>query len=232
MSRIAEASARAGRAVPDNPRVEWAKEREAAERLLRDTAPEEAAPSQPSVASSPSVDPIEHTSRPTVASSRPLDSIEQTFQWPPQFDLDAIDLSQDPNARNFRRPSARTQAPHERRVEFDDETSRHHSPFRNDAVPSSPRGASAPPRETAASAKRGNGREPARAEARHLTLRWVVIAAALLVLLASAALLMYLLRNRQVTGHRNVQPLASSALWTPMSIDMPVSPTVDASFSR
>jgi hypothetical protein len=209
MSRIAEASARAGRAVPDNSRVDWTKQREAAERLLSGAAAEQAAPPPPAV-----------------ASPLALDSIEQTFSWPPEFDLDEVDLSRDPHARNFRRPRPTSR----QRVEVDDQTPPRHQQRGHESVASSvpPRMSAivVPPRETAASSKRGTHREPVRAEARRVTPRWVVVAVALLVLLASAALLTYLLRNRQVTARQqNVQLLANSAPLAPISIDMPVSAT-------
>jgi PEGA domain-containing protein len=193
MSRIAEASARAGRAVSDNLRVDWATERKAAEDLLDGTAPQT----------------TERPSRPTVASSpRAVDSSEQTFPWPPEIDLDEIDLSRDANTLNFRRPWTRTQtARDQRRLEFDDHTPGDHSQVRHEsAALSQPPPVSAtliPPRVTVASRKRGAGREPARGEARRVTLRWVVIAVALLVVVASVALLMYFLRNRQVAANQH-----------------------------
>jgi hypothetical protein len=193
MSRIAEASARAGRAVPDNSRVDWAREREAAHDLLSGTAPQETArPSRPTLASSP----------------RSVDSIDQTFPWPPKIDLDEIDLSRDANALNFRRPWARKQtARDQRRLEFDDQTPGHHSQVRHESAASSqPPSVSStlvPPRVTAASPKRVAGREPGRAEARRVTPRWVVVAVALIVVLASLALLTYFLRNRQVATDRH-----------------------------
>src|SRR5262245_25190705 len=112
MSRFAEASARAGRAVPDNPRVDWAKEREAAERLLRDAAAEHAAPPSPIPPSAVPPSPAPPPSAPpplAVASPPVLDSVEPAFSWPADFDLDEIDLSRDPHARNFRRPRPITQ---------------------------------------------------------------------------------------------------------------------------
>jgi hypothetical protein len=189
MSRIAEASARAGRAVADDSHVEWANQRDAAERLLRDAPPEQAVPSR----SAPSQSPL--------ASSPAPDSVAQTFAWPPEFNLDEIDLSRDPHARQFRRPSSRPHAPHdERRFEFDEQTSRHHASPRHEPVPSSPprrvSATSAPRRDTAISSKRSSLRDPVRAEARRVTWRRVVmVAIALIVLLASAGLLTYLLRH-------------------------------------
>jgi hypothetical protein len=201
MSRIAEASARAGRAVPDNSRVDWAREREAAQDLLDGTAPQETArPSRPTVASSP----------------RSVDSIEQTVPWPPKFDLDEIDLSRDANALDFRRPWTRTQtARDQRRLEFDDQTPGHHSQVRHESAASSqPPPVSAtlvPPRVTP---KRVAGREPARAEARRVTPRWVVVAVALIVVVASLALLTYFLRNRQVAADRHAPAPLEAALGT------------------
>ena len=201
MSRFAEASARAGRAVPDNPHVDWAKEREAAERLLSGgTEEEEAAPPPPAVGSPP-----------------PVDSVKQIFSWPPDFDLDGVDLSGDPHARSFRRPRPSTQ----RRVEVDDRTAPAHSQLRHEGGGSSlPPRASAivvPPRETVASSKRRTHREFFRAEARGGIPRWVVIAVALLILFASAALLTYLLRHRQIAGASlYVRPFQSATLIVPI----------------
>ena len=199
MSRFAEASARAGCAVADNPRVDWAKEREAAERLLSGGTGEQAAPP------------------PTVASPLPLDSVEQTFSWPPDFDLDGVDLSGDPHARDFRRPRPITR----RRVEVDDRTAPAHSPLRHERGGSSlpPRATArvVPPRETVASSKRGTHRELVPAKARGGIPRWVVIAVALIILFASVALLTYLLRPRQVAGAPlYVRPLQSAWLIVPI----------------
>src|SRR5262249_19137151 len=157
VSRIAEASAHAGCAVPDNPRVNWAKEREAAERLLSGTAaqPVIATPSETVGAAAPKVVRVPESEVPRVTTPEPVrvtaaeaarvtaphgvnsqvvdavvaptsapaappavDSIEPPFSWPPAFNLDAIDLLNDPNARNFRRPRPQMQG----RVEFDDQT--------------------------------------------------------------------------------------------------------------
>jgi hypothetical protein len=132
MSRFAEASARAGCAVPDNPHVDWAKERDAAERLLRDGTGDDAAPPPPAVGSPPPP--------PAVGSPLPLDSVEQAFSWPPSFDLDGVDLSGDPHARDFRRPRPITQ----RRVEVGDRTAPSHPQLRHERRGSSlPRRASA-----------------------------------------------------------------------------------------
>jgi hypothetical protein len=252
VSRIAEASALAGCAVPDNPRVNWTKERETAERLLSGSAPEpviatplEAVDVTASKAlSSTEVDAVHVTaaeaarvtaaapvsvtpahevssravdavfSPPSVPAATPaFDSIDQLFSWPPAFDLDAIDLSNDPNARDFRRPRAKMQ----RRVEFDDQTASHRRQMRHE-----PTGTPSPaPRVTASSVAHGDTtassrartpREAVRAEAPRGTARRVVIAAALIVLLASAALLMYLLQHREAaSAPAAVQRLASSA---------------------
>ena len=133
MSRFAEASARAGRAVPDNSPVDWTKERKTAESLLNGIGSEQATPSRPTPAPSLPLDSIEQT-----APSHPLDSIGDAFQWPPKFDLDDVDLSRDAHARNFRRRSSRTQAPQdERRVELDDERPPYDSAWRHESVASS-----------------------------------------------------------------------------------------------
>jgi hypothetical protein len=116
MSRIAEASACAGRAVPDNSPVDWAKEREAAETLLSGPTPEKAA----------------HPSPIPVPSPRAVDPIDQTAPWPPKFDLDDIDLSHDSHALSFRRVATTRRASHDhRRAEFDDATPRGDSNLRD-----------------------------------------------------------------------------------------------------
>jgi hypothetical protein len=199
MSRFAEASERAGRAVADNPRVDWAKEREAAESLLSDTAPEQTVPSRPTVASSARAATVASSPSPDASSPSP-DSIGQTFAWPPQFDLDEIDLSRDANARHFRRPSARPQTlQHARGRERDDRTPHHHSDFHHESVtsPPPPRVSAIvmPPRENVASSKRGVYRNLVGAEASLTIPRWVVVAIGLIVLLVSAALLTYVLRH-------------------------------------
>ena len=229
MSRFAEASARAGRAVPDNPRVDWAKEREAAERLLRGAAADQAAPPSavPPSAVPPSAAPPPPASPPPAVASPPvLDSIEPAFSWPVDFDLDEIDLSRDPHARDFRRPRPITQ----RRVATDDQTPPRRSQLRHDSAASPPparvSASVMPPRERAASFTRGIGHNLVRTEESLAVPRWVVIAAAgLIVLLASAALLMYLLRQRDVAaGPPDVQPFASARA-VPISIDMAASRT-------
>lgn len=244
MSRIAEASALAGCAVPDNPRVNWTKEREAAERLLGGRAPEpviatplEAVDATASKALSSTAAEAVHVtaaapvsvtpahelssravdagfSPPSVPAATPaFDSIDQLFSWPPAFDLDAIDLSNDPNARDFRRPRAKMQ----RRVEFDDQAASHRQQMRHEptGTPSpAPRvtASSVAHRDTTASSRARTPREAVRAEAPRGTARRVVIAAALIVLLASAALLMYLLQHREAaSAPAAVQRLASSA---------------------
>jgi len=213
MTRFAEASARAGRAVPDHSPVDWTKEREAAESLLNGIAPEQAPPSRPTAASPRPINSIEQT-----ASSQPPDSIEETFQWPPTFDLDAVDLSGNAHARSFRRRSSRTQAPQvERRVEFGDEKAPYDSAWRHGSVaspvPAGVRGVAVSPREPAASSSRGTHRELARAETRRVAPRWVVIAIGITILLVLLVLLTYLLRRPQVSaGPAYVQPLASAWL--------------------
>jgi hypothetical protein len=244
VSRIAEASAHAGCAVPDNPRVNWTKEREAAERLLSGTAAEpviatplkavdgtgpkavsatEVEPARVTTAEAVSVTAVHRVSSPAVeavvsptpvaAAAPVLDSIEQPFSWPPAFDLDAIDLSNDPNARDFRRPRAKMQ----RYVEFDDQTASHRRPMRPEpTVTASPAAgvsaSSMASRDTAASSRARTPREPVRAEAPRVTVRWIVIAAALIVLLALAALLMYLLQHREAaSAPADVRPFASAA---------------------
>lgn len=230
MTRFAEASARAGRAIPDNSPVDWTKEREAAESLLNGSAPEPAPPSRPTAASPRPINPIEQTAsaRPInsieqTASARPVDSVEEIFQWPPTFDLDAVDLSGDAHARNFRRRSPRTQAPQvERRVEFDDERAPQDSAWRHRSVASSA-GVSATgvfPREPAVASRRGTYREGARAETRRLAPRWVVVAIAITILLVSLVLLTYFLRRPQVSARSaGVRPLAS-AWWAPIAVDV------------
>jgi hypothetical protein len=194
MSRFAEASARAGRAVPDNPRVDWAKEREAADRLLRGAAAEQAVPPPPP--------PTPPAPPPTAVASPPaLDSVEPAFSWPADFDLDEIDLSRDPHARDFRRPRPITL----QRVEVDDQTPPRRSQLRHESAASSPplrvSAIVMPPRENAASSKRGIYRDLARAEASLGIPRWVMmVAVGLIVLLASVALLTYLLRHRDVAA--------------------------------
>ena len=222
MSRFAEASARAGRAVPDHPGVDWAKEREAAERLLRDAATEPAAPPSPippSPASPPSAppSPAPPPSAPpplAVASPPALNSVEPAFSWPADFDLDEIDLSRDPHARNFRRPRPITQ----RRAEVGDQTPLRHSQRHHEsaALPPPPRVSAIvmPPRENAASSKRDVHRNLPRAEASLAIPRWVmIVAVGLIVLLASAALVTYLLRHRDVAaGPPYVHPFESAWL--------------------
>jgi len=243
MTRFAEASARAGRAVPDNSPVDWTKEREAAESLLNGGAPEQAPPSRPTAASPRPINSIDKTassrpldsidktasSRPLdsieqTTSSRPLDSIEETFQWPPKFDLDAVDLAGDAHARNFRRRSSRTQAPQvERRVDFDDERAPYDSAWRHgsvaSSVPANVRGVAVSPREPAASSRHGTHRELARAETRRVAPRWVVVAIGVTILLVSLLLLTYVLRRPQVSaGSAYVRPLASAWL-APIAVD-------------
>lgn len=237
MSRFAEASARAGRAVPDNPHVDWAKEREAAERLLRGTAAEQAAPPPP--APLPPAPPPSNPPPPAVASPPALDSLEPAFSWPTDFDLDEIDLSRDPDARHFRRPSARTQAlGHKRGHERDDRTTPHqHSKFRHEsaASPPPPRVSASvmPPRESAASSKHGIDRNLVRTERSLAVPRWVMVAVGLIVLLASAALLTYLLRHRAVAAGPPDVDKVESAWWVPNSIDMAVSPSeTEAGYAR
>jgi len=142
MSRFAEASARAGRAVPDDPRVDWTKERETAERLLSGGTVE-----QPTAERLLSGGTVEQPAPPPPAVSSPLppDSGEQAFSWPPDFDLDGVDLSGDPHARDFRRPRPIMR----RRVEVDDRTAPAHSPLRHD------RRASLRPRATTVASRRG-----------------------------------------------------------------------------
>ena len=220
MTRFAEASARAGRAVPDNSPVDWTKEREAAESLLNGSAPEQAPPSRPTAAAPRKIDSIDQT-----ASAQPLDSVEEIFQWPPKFDLDAVDLSGDAHARNFRRRSSRTQAPQvERRVEFDDERAPHQSAWRHGSIASSaPAGVSAvavSPREPAVVSRRGTHRDVARAETRRVAPRWVMVAIGIAILLASLVLLTYWLRRPQVAaGSAYVRPLASAWL-APIAVDV------------
>jgi hypothetical protein len=177
--------------------------------MLNGTAPDHTTPSPPP-ATSPRHYPIERTEP-----SRPPDSIDQGFQWPPKFDLDEVDLSSDAHARNFRRPSARTQAPkYERRVEFDDEKSRD-SALRYKSVASSiPAGVSTgvvSPRGTATSPKRGTRRERDRWEMLRSAPRWVVVAVGITILLASLVLLTYLLRRPQVAAGSAYVPLLASA---------------------
>lgn len=220
MTRFAEASARAGRAVPDNSVVDWTKEREAAESLLNGGAPEPAPPARPTAPPPPPINSIEQT-----ASSRPGDSIDETFQWPPKFDLDAIDLSGDAHARNFRRRSSRTQATQvERRVDFDDERAPYDSAWRHESVASSvPAGVSTravSPREPARSSRRGTHRELARADIRRVAPRWVMVAIGVTILLVSLVLLTYFLRRPQVSARSaGVRPLAS-AWWAPIAVDV------------
>ena len=186
MSRFAEASARAGRAVPDDPRVDWAKERKAAEHLLDGVSAKEAPPPPPA-ASPPALD--------SAASPPALDSVEQAFSWPPDFDLDEVDLLHDPHARDFRRPRPHTQ----RRVEVNDQTAPRRTPPQHESVASSvPQRVRVTPRETVGASKRGTLRELIRTEARRVIPLWVVVAITLMVLLASAALLTYVLRHREV----------------------------------
>jgi hypothetical protein len=220
MTRFAEASARAGRAVPDNSPVDWRKEREAAESLLNGGAPDPAPPSRPATASPRKIDSIEQT-----ASSRPLDSVDETFQWPPKFDLDAVDLSGDAHARNFRRPSSRTQAPQvKRRADFDDERAPYDSAWRHESVASSaPAGVSAvavSSREPAGSSRHGTHRELARADGRRVAPRWVLVAIGVTILLVSLMLLTYFLRRPQVSARSvGVRPLAS--VWSaPFAVDV------------
>lgn len=238
MSRFAEASARAGRAVPDDSPVDWAKERQTAESLLQGTAAAaertavpaaEHAAVHPQAASVPAPESNHHAPeqatrrpQPTATSPRPADPVHEIgegFQWPPAFDLDQVDLSQDAHARTFRRPSAMTQTP-TRRAEFEEaETSGHQSQVRHHSVtrPQSARvnGASAFTRKIAQWFGGVSGRRT--------PLLWVIAAVALVVLLVSAALLAYVLRNRQVAaGAHNVsaiaasnsdRPLASRLIW-------------------
>jgi hypothetical protein len=224
MTRFAEASARAGRAVPDNSPVDWTKEREAAESLLNGSAPEQAPLSRPTAASPRPINSIEQT-----ASSRPLDSVEETFQWPPNFDLDAVDLAGNAHARNFRRRSSRTQAPQlERRVDFDDEKAPYESAWRHESVassvPAGVRGVAVSPREPAASTRRGTHRELAGAETRRVAPRWVMVAIGVTILLVSLVLLTYFLRRPQVSARSaDVRPLASAWLG-PIAVDVTVLP--------
>jgi len=221
MTRFAEASARAGRAVPDNSAVDWTKEREAAESLLNGSAPAQVPPSRPTAAASRKIDSIEQTA----SSSRPLESIEEIFQWPPKFDLDAVDLSGDAHARKFRGRSSRTQAPQvERRVEFDDERAPHDSAWRHGSVASSvPAGMSSvavSPREPAVASRRGTHRELARAETRRVAPQWVVVAIGITILLVALMLLTYWLRRPQVAaGSPDVRPVASAWL-APIAVDV------------
>ena len=235
MSRFAEASARAGRAVPDNPRVDWAKEREAAEHLLRDAAAEQAAPPSPPSPSRVPPSPVPPSPAPppsAVASPPVLNSVEPAFSWPADFDLDEIDLSRDPHARNFRRPRPITQ----RRAEVGDQTPLRHSQRHHESAASPPpprvSAIGMPPRENAASSKRDVNRN-ARAEASVAISRWVImVAVGLIVLLASAALLTYLLRHRDVAaGPPYVHPFESAWL-VPISIDMAVSRTSETAEGR
>jgi hypothetical protein len=220
MTRFAEASARAGRAVPDNSAVDWTKEREAAETLLNGSAPEQAPPSRPTAAAPRTIDSIEQP-----AAARPRESVEEIFQWPPKFDLDAVDLSADAHARNFRRRSSRTQAPQvERRADLDDDRTPHDSAWRHGSVGSSvPAGVSAiavSPREPAVTARRGTHREVARAETRRVAPRWVLVAIGITILLVAFVLLMYWLRRPQVAaGSADVRPLASAWL-APIAVDV------------
>jgi len=221
MTRFAEASARAGRAIPDNSPVDWTKQREAAESLLNGGAPPEPAPpSRPTTPSPRPINSIEQT-----ASSRPVDSIDETFQWPPKFDLDAVDLSGDAHARNFRRPSSRTQAPQvKRRADFDDERAPYDSAWRHESVASSaPAGVSAvavSSREPAGSSRHGTHRELARADGRRVAPRWVLVAIGVTILVVSLVLLTYFLRRPQVSARSaGVGPLAS-AWWAPIAVDV------------
>ncbi len=220
MTRFAEASARAGRAVPENSPVDWTTEREAAESLLNGGAPEPTPPSRPTTPSPRPTNSIEQT-----ASSRPVDSIDETFQWPPKFDLDAVDLSADAHARNFRRRSSRTQAPQvEPRADLDDVRTPPDSAWRHGSVASSvPAGVSAiaiSPREPAVAARRGTYREVARAETRRLAPRWVLVGIGITILLVALALLTYWLRRPQVAaGSPDVRPLASAWL-APIAVDV------------
>jgi hypothetical protein len=223
MSRFAEASARAGRAVPDDSPVDWAKERQTAESLLQGAASErtpvpaaEHAAVQPQPASVPAPESIQgapeqatRRPQPTATSPRPADPVRETgqgFQWPPAFDLDQVDLSQDAHAQTFRRPSVMTQMP-TRRAEFEEaETSRHESQVWHPSVTRSHssrvNGASSFTRRVAHVFGGVNGRRT--------PLLWV-IAVALVVLLASAALLVYVLRSRQVAaGVHNVSAITAS----------------------
>ena len=223
MSRFAEASARAGRAVPDNPRVDWTKEREAAERLLRGAAAEHAAPPPPAP---PAAAPPAPALAPLAVASPPaLDSVEPAFSWPVDFDLDEIDLSRDPHARDFRRPRPITR----RRVDVDDQSPLRHSQRHHEsaASPPSPRvsGHAMPPRQNAASSQRGTHGNLGRAEASLGIPRWVVITVGLIVLLASAALLTYFLRHRDVAGGPPYVHPFEFAWRVPNYIDMVVSPS-------
>jgi hypothetical protein len=231
MTRFAEASARAGRAVPDNSAVDWTKEREAAQSLLNGSAPEQAPPSRPTAASPRPINPIEPTAsaRPInsiepTASARPVDSVEEIFQWPAKFDLDAVDLSADAHARNFRRRSSRTQAPQvEQRADLDDVRTPPDSAWRHGSVASSvPAGVSAiaiSPREPAVASRRGTHREVARAETRRVTPRWVLVAMGITILVALALLTYWLRRPQVAAGSPDVRPVASAWL-APIAVDV------------
>jgi len=219
MTRFAEASARAGRAVPDNSAVDWTKEREAAQSLLNGSAPEQAPPSRPTAASPRPINPIEPT-----ASARPVDSVEEIFQWPAKFDLDAVDLSADAHARNFRRRSSRTQAPQvEQRADLDDVRTPPDSAWRHGSVASSvPAGVSAiaiSPREPAVASRRGTHREVARAETRRVAPRWVLVAMGITILVALALLTYWLRRPQVAAGSPDVRPVASAWL-APIAVDV------------
>jgi hypothetical protein len=229
VTRFAEASARAGRAVPDDSPVDWAKERQTAENLLQDAAaertavpPAERAAMQPQPASIPVAESTPYAPeqatrppQPTAPSPRPANPVQEIgegFPWPPAFDLDQVDLSQDAHAQTFRRPSVMTQMP-TRHAEFEEaETSRHQSQVRHHTV-------------TRSHSSRVNGgsaftRKVAQwfggAGGRRTPLLWVIAAVALVVLLASAALLAYVLRNRQVaTRAHNVSSIAASNSYRP-----------------
>jgi hypothetical protein len=203
MSRFAEASARAGRAVPENPRVDWSKERETAERLLSGAATEQAVPPP----------------APAVASPLAVDSVEQAFSWPPDFNLDEVDLSHDPHAREFRRPRRSTQ----RRVEVNDQTApRRSQPHHESLASSLPSRPNVLLGQTAGASTRGTLRELIRTEARRVIPVWVAVAVGLIILLASVAFLTYVLRHRDVAaGPPDVHRLASAWL-VPISVDMAV----------
>jgi len=256
VSRIADASALAGRAVPETPGLDWAKERQAAERLLSGTAaqpatdtaakpvsgtaakPVSGTAAEPVIPAAPAVKavsiPAEAPAAPsaagTVAPSPPataavaaaaaLPSSEPAFSWPPGFDLDAIDLSVDPNARDFRRPRPRMQQTGEFAVQTPPRAQPHHDTA---AWSPAPRvsGVSTGTRENAAFPRARTQHELARPERRRIAQpwvtrvasRWVVIALAVTVLLASAALLVYWLQHRQVAaGSQRLRPVESVSL--------------------
>jgi len=206
MSRIAEASACAGRAVPDSSRVDWAKERAAAETLLNDGTPENAAR------------PAENAARPApapAAAARAVDPVEQTGVWPPKFDLDDVDLSSDNHARSFRRVSTTSRAPHvQPRTDFDDATPGADSTLRDRADVATTPAVTAQWsgfRQTALSAKRGGAEhEPIATDGRRAQLRRVIIIVALMIVLASVAVLTYVLWNRGAT-EQNADPSARSS---------------------